>query len=115
MVSERSWLITLKAKGDLTEPARHFHFARAKLDGTEMTYQRYQDADLVNSNPEVSLEATYGTSSQPWLYWLAGGGVLAAMFVAVLAWRRRRPDPKKTAGWTLPQTLTPFTVATLRQ
>ena len=110
VVSERSWLITFKAKTDLTEPATQFRFGTAKVEDAEMTYQRYQDADLANSGPEVALEQIYGTPSHAWLYWLIGGG-LAGLISVVVAYRRlRKARPKKKAHWKLPEELNPFTV-----
>ncbi len=40
VVSERSWIITFKAKTDLSEPATVFRFGVAKVDEAELTYQR---------------------------------------------------------------------------
>lgn len=109
VVSERSWLITLKAKADLTQAAGKFQFAAAKRDGTELTYQRYQDADLANARPEVDLEETYGAASHDWLVW-ALSGLAFVVVVAIGAWRFRRPARQVQAAWKLPENLTPFTV-----
>jgi hypothetical protein len=110
VVSERSWLVTLKAKADLAEPARVFHFASSKIDGAEMTYQRYQDADLANVGQELALDQNYGQPSRAWLYWLVGLSLASAIIVlfAILFFRRKAPAQK--AAWKLPETLTPFTV-----
>ena len=54
--SERTWLVSYRAAADQPKPPATFRFASAKVDGAEMTYQRYVDADLAKVGPEVSLE-----------------------------------------------------------
>ena len=57
--SERTWLVSYRAAADQPKPPATFRFASAKVDGAEMTYQRYVDADLAKVGPEVSLEERY--------------------------------------------------------
>ncbi len=75
-----------------------------------MTYQRYQDADLANATPEVSLENSYGSPSRAWIYWTAAAAAAILIFAVALTLAFRRRAPKETAPWQLPETLTPFTV-----
>ena len=57
--SERTWLVSFRAAEDQEKPPATFRFASAKVDGAEMIYQRYVDADLAKVGPEISLEAKY--------------------------------------------------------
>jgi hypothetical protein len=107
--SERTWMVTLKAKDGMQAPER-FQFARAKEDGVSIVYQRFSDADLVTVGQEVTLEQQYQGQSSTWWWWLAGG-VAAVLIVTVglvlwLCWPRAR----QTRPWKLPEPLTPFTV-----
>ena len=77
-----------------TEDPKTFKFASAKVDGAEMIYQRYVDADLAKVGPEVALEARYGEPSHACAWWL-GGGLLAAR-----AGHRRGDRPGPLASQT---------------
>jgi hypothetical protein len=110
VVSERTWMLTLRAKSDLPEPPKLFHFGSAQIDGAEMTYQRYNDADLVSVGPEVVLGAKIGggRSAWPWVAAAAGVALLALLAgMVVRLWRRPKPVDE---AWKLPEPLTPFTV-----
>lgn len=110
VVSERTWLVELHARQDRAAAPRNFRFAASRVDGAEMTYQRYQDADLAPAAQEVALEHEYLGRGATWL-WI--GGSAAGLFLILLAvvlvraWRRR---PRAATGVDLPATLTPFTV-----
>lgn len=113
VVSERTWLVELRARQDRAAAPRTFRFAASKVEGAEMTYQRYQDADLAAAGQEVSLEQEYQGRGQTWL-WIAGTAaviILALLLTALILALRRRP--RAAAGMKLPQTLTPFTVTVL--
>jgi hypothetical protein len=111
VVSERTWMVTLRAKEGQRAPEK-FCFASAKVDA-EMTYQRYQDADLATVSAEVTLERGYGSPSYAWLWWVGGGGAaLLVLLVAGFFWLRR-PVAKVEGPWRLPERLTPFTVLAL--
>lgn len=113
VVSERTWLVNLRAKQNRVAPPRSFRFASAKSDAAEMTYQRYQDADLAPAEREIALEHEYEVRGRKWL-WIGGAAsaVLAGILLLalVLLFRRR---PKATARMQLPQNLTPFTLTVL--
>src|SRR5262249_15524825 len=66
VVSERTWMVDLRAKQDAGAGPRTFRFAAARPEGAEMTYQRYQDADLAAAEPEVSLEHEYRGRAAAW-------------------------------------------------
>jgi hypothetical protein len=111
IASERTWMVSLEA--DQTEAPRTFQFGEAKVEGTKMRYQRYDDADLVEVQPAVDLEARYGKRGPYWLYAGAGAGVIVVL-LAIVLWLVMR-GAKKTEGnrWQLPASLTPFTAIAL--
>jgi hypothetical protein len=108
--SERTWLVRLETRQGQGPAPRTFQFGTALVDGTEMTYQRYQDADLANAEAVTSLEHEYSGPARVWL-WVLGSSVVGAMavmaIVLALVVRRR---PRAAAGLPLPATLTPFTL-----
>jgi hypothetical protein len=113
VVSERTWMVALEALPG--EMPTTFRFGKAKLDGTEMTYQHYQDADLANATPEMELESAYGSRNYTWVWIASAGGVLLLAFaIAAVLWLRR-PSRKSAERWALPEPLTPFTVLDLLQ
>ena len=110
VVSERIWLVTFKAK-EGESPAEMFRFGAAEVDGAEMTYQRYHDADLVAVKEEVSLAERYAEASRSTLWWWAAGAALIVFVGAALVVRRRFTSPARADNaWKLPERLTPFTV-----
>ncbi len=112
ILSERIWMIEMRAKEDLTELPETFEFARAKVATAEVDYQRYVDADLESVEPVISLEARYGeTSKAPMaLFALFGALALGCGFVGVNAWKKRAVGPRDERRFALPDELTPFTV-----
>jgi hypothetical protein len=114
VVSERTWLVELRARQDRAAAPRNFRFASAKGDGAEMTYQRYQDADLVAAEAEVALEHEYQGHGRLWL-WIGGSAGVVVILIAVVlgATLLRRRRPRTIVRMKLPEKLTPFTVTML--
>jgi hypothetical protein len=113
VVSERTWLMDLRAKQDRAAAPPSFRFASPKSDAAEMTYQRYQDADLIAAQQEVTLEHEYKGRGNGGL-WIAGSASLLLVGILVVVFvRRLRRRPQAAARMQLPQTLTPFTVTML--
>jgi hypothetical protein len=113
VVSERTWLLTLKGREDRTELPKTFRFAAVKVPAKEVVYQRYADADLAPVGEEVSLEQTYGKKRSLW-GWYALAGVIAALVAVaglVIAMRRRGQVGPADSG--LPAKLDPFVAAAL--
>ncbi|MCI0642727.1 MAG: hypothetical protein L0Y72_15900 [Gemmataceae bacterium] len=111
IVSERTWMVTLKAADGLDKLPTEFRFGAAKEDQAEMTYQRYRDADLVPVQQLLNLEERYGEASSNWLVWLiAGTAVLALVIAALAVYLLRKPAPSLGPRVALPAKLTPFTV-----
>jgi hypothetical protein len=108
VVSDRNILVHLLAREGV-KPT-HFRFGKPKVEVAQMTYQRYQDADLVNVKEEVELEQAYGKRRLTWL-WAAAAAAVALVLVAagVFVLLRKRP-PAEARRFRLPERLTPFTV-----
>ena len=110
IVSERTWLVTMEAKDGLSALPEKFTFAEGTVEGAEMTFQRYVDADLAVVEQEISLDENYGRVSYAWVWVLLG-------FVAMggagwVIYRKTRPEPETEAEsrFQVPDSVTPFTV-----
>ncbi len=112
ILSERSWQIVLHAEEDLVELPETFHFASTKVDGAELLYQRYVDADLETVEPVVSLAASYGERDLGSITrWAVGlGALLVLVVVAVSIARRPRQRALADDRFRMPETLSAFTV-----
>ncbi len=112
VVSERSWMVTLRGKDGQAEMPKAFQFASVKVPTQEKIYQRYQDADLLTVEEKVSLEKDYGTRGGNSLIWILGAmGLL--LLAAGTAIALRPKAAKGPAGPVLPEKLDPFVAAGL--
>jgi hypothetical protein len=104
--SERSWMVHFEAKPG-TNP-KQFRFGTTKQPGIELTLQRYQDADLVNAEPEVELLATYQKKSYTgWI--LAGVGFLIVLVLGIVLLRRSSKSTNVgPMRYTIPEQLDVF-------
>jgi hypothetical protein len=110
VVTERGWLVTLKAIDGLPKRPESFHFPEPKVETAETIYQRYVDADLAKVDPVIRLEEQYGKTSQAWIYWTIGG-VILTIGLAVLLWSLRpRTVRTKVEKFQMPDPVTPFAV-----
>ncbi|MGD9126470.1 MAG: hypothetical protein PVH19_03745, partial [Planctomycetia bacterium] len=115
IVSERSWLVTLKAKDHLTERPKKFAFAETKLPNTKSLMQRYNDADLVAADKVVTLASQYGTPNRA-IYWMIGGvgglmlltGILIMIVLIRSTLRQQQPVDSM-----MPKEITPFSVLSM--
>jgi hypothetical protein len=108
IVSERNWTLTLQAREG--QAAGRFQFASSNVNGAEMTYQRYKDADVVAVEKEILLEKEYAQPSPLWLLW--AGVAVAGLFLllGLVLFLVLRGQRRTTTGSALPDHLTPFTV-----
>lgn len=115
VLSDRTWLVSLKAKEGLKELPKSFTFPTL-VDAPEdanRIYQRYVDADLVTVANVVDLEEKYGQTSWLKIILFSAFGfavfllVLGVVLFGVLSGKSDVPQS------TLPENLTPFHVITL--
>ena len=92
--SDRSWVVELVSKQDAAEVGRDFRFcALTEPDTAELTYQRYDDADLVTCEPNIQLSRAFGVSSAR--RWWAPLLAFAVPCIALgLWWLTHRPAPR---------------------
>ncbi len=114
IVSERTWLLTLKGKEGQAELPKSFRFASVKVPTKELIHQRYNDADLMAVGEEVSLEKVYGAKSNRIGWLIAGIAVAGLALVGAVAWvLTRRKGVATSSG--VPANLDAFSaVAMLR-
>ncbi len=113
VISERLCTVSLRGREDLEARPTTFLFPAARDENSEMTYQRYDDADLASVEREISLEKEYGGVRRPWLWGLAIAAPLALVgFTGYRALRTRRRRPV-VARFPVPATITPFSVLAL--
>lgn len=112
MLTDRSWVVELTPKEkDATSDT--FVFPSVLDDAAGITYQRYQDADLVKVEQTVTLERTYAQQDWSFLWWLIPlAGLATTGLVGLLIWASRRPQEVGT-GIHVPQDINPFTVLAL--
>ncbi len=110
IVSERTWLLTLKGRDGQGELPKTFHFAKVKLPAKEVLHQRYRDADLLAVGEEVALEQVYGTTSNRWIGLAVAGGIVGLAAIGVLVWMLTRRSAGETVS-IVPERLDPFIAA----
>jgi hypothetical protein len=111
IVSQRLWTISLQARPG--EQPSAFAFGEAKSPSAKMTYQRFQDADLITVTQKIDLEAHYGKADLSWIGWAIGSVFAGLLALGGLLFWLLRPAPKAEPRYTLPAELTPFSVLTL--
>lgn len=111
VLSDRSWSVEYRAR-EGSKPTS-FEFPDSRLTDASMTFQRYDDADLVESEPTVKLTRQYRRANYAFLFWLLplfACGVVAA----VLAGRFFADDDvADQPRFQVPQDINPFTVLSL--
>ena len=108
--SERVWLLSLTPAESGTRPSS-FVFGKPRHDDIAVTYQRYDDADLVTVDAQVVLAGGVGGGNPLWAWFLVAGAAIGygVWFVAT------RPQGRGTADGAapllrMPEHVTPFTV-----
>ena len=112
VVSERSWLLTLKGRSGLASLPKSFTFGTVKAATKENEYMRFVDADLQKVGQEITLEKTYGSESNRTL-WFAGIGAVVGLGGLFLLIRLMANRPKAEQDAGLPENLDAFTTAAL--
>jgi hypothetical protein len=113
-VCERNWLIELEPAG--AERPAEFVFPRAFDSAAELSYARYDDADVVEAAASVPLRRGLlaGRGWQSLAVAAASvGGLLLVLVVVRLVVRRRRQNVSPQARYHRPARLTPFNLVVL--
>lgn len=108
--SERIWMVSMEARPDLTKHPEAFTFGLPKNQEHEVTYQRFDDADLVSVEPEIMLQQEYGTPERSWLLPILGGIALLLLLGMAFKLVTRETQTVTTARYQMPEHVTPFTV-----
>ncbi|MCB9891206.1 MAG: hypothetical protein H6833_06140 [Planctomycetes bacterium] len=108
VLCERNVLVTLQAKEGLAKYPEHFAFAGSAIEGVQLEFLRYADADLTACGSIVDLVERYGEPERtPWWPFLVGGAFVLALLAVFLL---RKPAPVVYTGdLHVPENLTPFT------
>ena len=115
-VSERLWTVLLKPREGLNRYPTHFQFGTSKIDGAEMLFQKYEDADLAEVPSEVRIQQKYGEGTPAWAVALIFGAILAAGFIVYWLLRPRNlPEVAGPRGFDMPSEINPFTIVALLQ
>ena len=110
ILSERSWSVEYRSVEGQGESA-DFDFGIPVMAGISSNYQRYEDADLVDVEPTVSLDRKYGTSAGWSFLWVFPLLTIIAVFVGVF-WKSK-PDEQSRSRFEVPEEINPFTVLTV--
>ncbi|MFT5301411.1 MAG: hypothetical protein ACI814_002214, partial [Mariniblastus sp.] len=112
IMSDRSWTVEYRAKenaGAMTQ----FSFGQPKLEDVASKFQRYEDADLVESEQIVNLEKEYGSFSWGFLGWLIPLIIVGLVALVGAGYAMTRPKQHVEQRFYVPIDVNPFTVLTL--
>jgi len=115
LLCERSWMISLEGRAGLAKLPTSFAFGTSKVEGAELDFQRFVDADLAKAEPVVSLEQRYGTRRPVWPKIAGFGAAGVVLVVGVVLLLRRRPRRVEVGRFQRPASVTPFTTIALLQ
>jgi hypothetical protein len=112
IISQRSWLISMKANDGLKEFPKTFQFGRAR-GAKKASYQRYIDEDLVQVKEQISLEHKYGEPSNAgaWL-WIALF-IVGSIIIVLIKSSSASSEDVLVSDFEMPESVTPFTVMAL--
>lgn len=113
IISEQSWTVEYRTKEDQSEVSE-FSFAESTMADVDVTYQRHEDVDLVESEPTVSLERDYSNAGRGFLYWFILLVALGLFVVSSFAWLLGRKPPEVVSKFDMPEEVPPSNVLTLR-
>jgi hypothetical protein len=114
ILSDRSWTVEYRAKTE-SEDLGTFSFSDAKMDDVDVTFQRYDSADLVEADRNVELEKRYAEFSWSFLFWLIPLIVVGLLGIAVAVHLSRKPKVVRQQRFDVPKDINPFTVLSLLQ
>ncbi len=110
VLSERTWTLKYASADPSGKAPESFAFPEPLLETTDLTYQRYVDADLQEVEASVALVEKYGTNRRAWyvgsLFAVAG---IVILLGGAIALRRLSSRSSKTVSAPQPVT-TPFSL-----
>ena len=112
ILSDRSWSVEYQVKDEAAK-ANQFAFTDVKFEAKENKIQRYEDADMVEAEPVITLDRDLAKPNYAWL-WI--GLPLAAVLligVGCLAFFRPAAKPQVAEGFEIPEQVNAFTVLSL--
>ena len=116
VISERTWIINYAGRTDLAQLPTEFSYPEPAVTANvaEVSYLRYEDANLETVESTVLLEQEYGEVARIWPWVLAVSVLLliAAAIRDLRALARSRTEQTEEQ-FQLPETLTPFNVLNL--
>jgi hypothetical protein len=108
-LTERRWLIELTPTSDA--PPDSFNFPPPADAAYAVNYQKYDDADIVDTSAVTPLRWPVIHSASRWLWPAAGAGAMAiAAAVLLIFLRSRKLSLPLARAYTRPRQLTPFTL-----
>ena len=115
VLSDRTWLVSLKAKDGLKQLPKTIAFPTLlnTWDGVETVYQRYVDADLVSVANVVDLEEKYGQAG--WFKIILFSAIGLGLFLLIVGFVifASLTGKSEAPASTLPTDLSPFNVITM--
>ncbi len=111
-VSERNWLIKLQAD-PAAGRALAFQFPKPKSTELKVAYKRYQDADVVEATPELTLTGGPVNFVRLWSWIVAALVALGALVWWLRRNRKLAASAHPPSAYALPTTITPFSILQL--
>ena len=112
ILSDRSWSVEYQVKDEAAE-ANQFAFNDVKVDTKESKIQRYDDADMVEAEPVITLDRDLAKPNYAWL-WI-GLPLAAVLLIGVggLVFFRPAAKPQVADRFEMPEEVNAFTVLSL--
>ncbi|MFP6874805.1 MAG: hypothetical protein VCA55_14990 [Verrucomicrobiales bacterium] len=111
-ISERNWMLTFMVDVSADRPGE-FVFPEPQIKDSEVVYQRYEDADLVETSRITPLKGTYDSRGYGLISITIAGALLLAAIIFMAVFRNKTTGAAmidKVTRYTVPNELTPFTV-----
>ena len=111
-ISERNWMLTFTFADSSLNPEQ-FTFANPLIEESNVTYQRYEDADLIIAQKTTPIQSGIAKQKSGYTWALLAAILVLGIMVVVRLLKRKKPslaDSGQTDSYAIPRELTPFTV-----
>ncbi len=111
-ISERNWMLTFTFADSSLNPEQ-FTFANPLIEESNVTYQRYEDADLIIAQKTTPIQSGIAKQKSGYTWALLAAILVLGIMVVVRLLKRKKPSPAdsgQTDSYAIPRELTPFTV-----